>query len=59
MILTLMFIRAKRVELMIFFLITNLSTFGSNVPLIFKIIDFENMTLTKVVHVYMIEGMNA
>jgi len=44
---------------MIFFLITNLSTFGSNVPLIFKIIDFENMTLTKVVHVYMIEGMNA
>jgi hypothetical protein len=42
-----------------FFFITNFNTFGSNVLLTLKIIDFENMTLTKVVHVYMIEGMNA
>jgi hypothetical protein len=54
-----MFIRAKGFELMIIFLIMNLSTFGSNVPLTLKIMDFEDVTLTKIVHVYMIEGMNA
>jgi hypothetical protein len=38
--------------------ITDLSTFGSKVfdP---KILDFANAPLTKVVHVYAIEGMNA
>ncbi len=38
---------------------TNLSTFGSRVCLTLKIMDFENMPLTKVIHVYVIEGMNA
>jgi hypothetical protein len=51
--------RAKGLELMNYFFITNLSTFGSKVFLTLKIMDFENMLLTKVVHVYVIEGMNA
>ncbi len=39
--------------------IINVSTFGSKVILTLKILDFENVFLTKVVHVYVIEGMNA
>ncbi len=39
--------------------IIDLNTFGSKVFLTLKIMDFENVHLTKVVHVYMIEGMNA
>jgi len=58
-ILTLMVRREKGFELMIFFYITHLSTFGSKVFLTLKIMDFENVSLTKVVHVYVIEGMNA
>ncbi len=50
--------RAKGFELINFF-ITHLSTFGSKLFLILKIVDFENVALTKVVHIYMIEGMNA
>jgi hypothetical protein len=38
---------------------TYLSIFGSNVFLTLKILDFENVTLTKVIHIYVIEGMNA
>jgi hypothetical protein len=38
--------------------ITNLSTFGSKVFLTVKIMDFENVHLTKVIRVYVIEGMN-
>jgi hypothetical protein len=38
--------------------ITDLSTFGSKVFLTLKIMDFENVPLTKVVHVYVIKGMN-
>jgi hypothetical protein len=51
--------RAKGLQLMIFFLIIHLSTFGSKVFLILKIMDFENVPLRKVIHVYMIKGMNA
>jgi hypothetical protein len=36
-----------------------LSTFGSKVFLHMKIIDFENVLLTKIVHVYVIKGINA
>jgi hypothetical protein len=38
-----------------------LNTFGSKILLIIKIIymDFENVILTNVVHIYVIEGMNA
>jgi hypothetical protein len=39
--------------------ITNLNTFGSKVLLTLKIMGFENVPLTKVVDVYVIEGMNA
>jgi hypothetical protein len=51
--------KAKGFELMKIIFITNLSTFGSKVFLTFKIMDFENVPFTKVVHVYVIEGMNA
>jgi hypothetical protein len=38
---------------------TKLSTFGLIVLLTLKIMDFENVALTKVVHIYVIEGTNA
>jgi len=57
--LTLTIRRAKGLELMKIIFITNLNTFGSNVLLTLKIMDFRNMALTKVVHIYVIEGMNA
>jgi hypothetical protein len=50
--------RAKGLELMKIVFITNLSTFDSKVLLTLKIMDFENVFLTKVVHVYVIKGMN-
>jgi hypothetical protein len=49
--------KAKGFELMKIIFITNLSTFGSKVFLILKIMDFENVPFTKVVHVYVIKGM--
>jgi hypothetical protein len=52
-----MIIRAKGLKLMNFFYITNLSTFCSNKLLTLKIMDVKNVTLTKVVHIYVIEGM--
>jgi hypothetical protein len=58
-VLTLMIRRAKRLELMNFFLITHLNTFGSKVLLTLKIMDFESVALIKVVHIYVIKGMNA
>jgi hypothetical protein len=39
--------------------IPNLNTFGSNVVLTFKIMDFENVALTKIVLIYVIKGLNA
>jgi hypothetical protein len=50
--------RAKGLELMKIVFVTNLNTFGSKVFLTLKIMDFENVPLTKVIHVYVIEGMN-
>jgi hypothetical protein len=50
--------RAKRLELMNFFII-HLNTFGSKMLLTLKIMDFESVVLIKVVHIYVIEGMNA
>jgi len=58
-VLTLMIRREKLFELMKMFFITDLSTFGSKVLLTLKIMDFEHVPLTKFVHVYVIEGMNA
>jgi hypothetical protein len=42
-----------------FYFIIDLNTFVSNVLLTLKIIKFENVILTKVIHIYVIEGMNA
>jgi hypothetical protein len=39
--------------------ITHLNTFGSKMFLTLKIMDFENVLLKSVVHIYVIEGMNA
>ncbi len=39
--------------------IIDLKTFGSNVFLTLKIMNFENVALIKFVHIYVIEGMNA
>jgi len=50
--------KPKRLELMKIVFITHLSTFGSKMFLTMKIMDFENVVLTKVVHTYVIEGMN-
>jgi hypothetical protein len=58
-ILTLMIIRANRLELMKIVYIANFNTFGSNMFLTVKIMDFENVTSTKVVHIYVKEAMNA
>jgi hypothetical protein len=54
-----MITRAKGLELMKIIFITHLSIFGSKVFLTLKIMDFENVALTKVVHISVIEGMNA
>jgi hypothetical protein len=51
--------KAKRLELMKIIFITDLNTFGSNMFLTLKIMDFQNVALTKVIHIYVIEGMNA
>jgi hypothetical protein len=50
--------REKGLELMKIVFITRLSTFGSKVFMTLKIMDFENVVLTKVVHIYVIKGMN-
>jgi hypothetical protein len=51
--------RAKGFELVKIIFMIDLNTFGSKVLLILKIMDFENVPLTKIVHVYVIEDMNA
>jgi hypothetical protein len=50
--------RAKGFELMKIVFIIDFSTFGSKVLLTLKIMDFENVPLAKVVHVYVIKSMN-
>jgi hypothetical protein len=56
--LTLMIRKAKDIKLMIFKK-THLSTFCSKVFLTLKIMDFENVLLTKVIHIYVIKDTNA
>jgi len=58
-ILTLIIKRAKGLELMKIVFITHLNIFGSKVLLTLKIMDFENVFLTKIVHIYVIKAMNA
>jgi hypothetical protein len=50
---------AKGFELMNIIFITYLNTFGSKMFLTLNVMDFENAHLTKIVHVNVIEGMNA
>jgi hypothetical protein len=49
----------KGLELMKIILIPHLNIFGSKVFLTLKIMDFENVGLTKIIHMYVIKGMNA
>jgi hypothetical protein len=42
-----------------FMFTTHLDTFGSNMFLALKIMNFENAVLTKVIHFYVIKNMNA
>ncbi len=58
-ILTLMIKKTKGFKLMKIVFIIDLNTFGSKVFLTLTIMDFENVFLTKVVHVYVIENMSA
>jgi hypothetical protein len=59
MIFTLMITREKGLELLNFFNNQFEHTFGSNVLLTLKIMDFENVALTKVIHIYIIDDMIA
>ncbi len=51
--------RERKFKLMKNVFIIDLNTFGLNMFLTLKIIDFENVALTKVVHIYVTEGVNA
>ncbi len=51
--------RAKGFELMNFSYIFDLNTFDFKRLLTLKIMNSENVFLAKIVHVYVIEGMNA
>jgi hypothetical protein len=48
----------KGLELIKFFFIIELSTFGSKMLLTLKIMDFENVLQKNVVHIHVIDGMN-
>jgi hypothetical protein len=51
--------KAKGLELMKMIFITNLNAFGSKVFFTLKIMDFKSLALTKIIHIYVIKGMNA
>jgi hypothetical protein len=51
--------KAKRLGLMKIVFITHLNTFGSKMLLTLKFMNFENVVLTKVIHICVIEGMHA
>ncbi len=51
--------RAKGLELMKIIFIIDMITSNSNVLLTLKIMDFENVGLIKVVHIYVLKGINA
>ncbi len=61
MILTLMIKKEKNLKLVkfIFTLSTCLNIFGSNVFLVQKIMNFEDVTLTKIIHFYVIRNLNS
>jgi hypothetical protein len=51
--------KAKGLEFMKIIFIIDLNTFGSKVFLTLNCMDFENVPSTKIIHVYVIKGMNA
>jgi hypothetical protein len=51
--------RTKGLEVIKTIFIIDFSTFGSNMLLTMKIMDFENVALKKPIHIYMIKGLNA
>ncbi len=51
-----MIIKTKGLELLKIAFKTNLNTFGSSMFLTLKIINSENVALTKVVHIYVMES---
>jgi hypothetical protein len=51
--------RAKGLEPMKIIFIFHLLTFDSKMFLMLKVMDFENVDLIKIVHIYVIKGMNA
>jgi hypothetical protein len=51
--------RERGLELMKIVFITHLNTLDSKVILTLKIMDFESVALTKIVHICEIEDMNA
>jgi hypothetical protein len=51
--------KKKRLEFMKIIFLTDLNTFGSKMFLTLKFMDFEKVPLTKIIHVYVIKGMNA
>jgi hypothetical protein len=61
MILTLMIKINKKLKFVKFkfTLSTCLNTFGSNIFLVQKIVNFEDVTLTKIIHFYVIKNINA
>jgi hypothetical protein len=54
-----MITNTKGLELMKNKIIIDLSTFGSNMFLTLKIMDFENVALIKVIYIYVIKDVNA
>jgi hypothetical protein len=51
--------KAKGLELMIFFIYNSFEHIWFKSVLTLKIMDFESVALTKIVHIYVIECMNA
>jgi hypothetical protein len=49
----------KELKLLKFVFTTHLNAFDSIVHLIFKIMDFDDVTWTKVIHFYVVKNMNA
>jgi hypothetical protein len=53
-----MIIKIKRFELIEIIFISNLNTFNSTMLLTLKMMNFKNVILTKIIHIYVIKNMN-
>jgi hypothetical protein len=50
--------KIKRFELIEIICISNLNTFNSTMLLTLKMMNFKNVILTKIIHIYVIKNMN-